>query len=712
MVIDDRVRQAEPEAGSAGRPLGCVKRIEKVVEDVVGDADSVVLYGDSQVLVGLVDLGDDANHGAPRLQSIGDQVDERLFDLRPVHGDAGQGVVALEARFRGHVVDVTLRDTESRFDDVVDVAFGALAALGAGEAQQASNDVGAALGVDLDVSEGFGDNIPGVHSVERRGRVLRRHQNAADRIVDLVCDARNQGAYRRQALVASQELLDPFLLRDVVEDADGAADLVVACTDRRQCQQADDLRALVTDARHLASLDGLSAAHPRQHRLGVVVILSGNDGHDIPADYIGRRESRDALCGRVPARDVTVHVGGNDRVGRGFDDRRRDVDSTVGETWHGGYSSPTMRKFQQYLLPGIVFQSVLIGGAYATGREIVQYGARFGARGLWSVVAIFFGFSLMCVLAFEFARVSRTYDYRSFVRALIGPAWPLFDGLFVAMAILVIAVVGAASGDVVEEILGLPYWVGVVAVIFLVGALNAAGRAAIERFKTVGSVVLYAGYVVFAGTVLYERWPQAMAALWDGGGADGGDASGSVATAFGIGVLYVGYNLATMPATFFTLDRQTERRHAVVAGLIGGLMATVPFVLTYLAIMGYYPDPEITGANVPWLVMLRRVGGDGLLAVFAFVIVWTLVETSTGMIHAIVDRVAVNLAEVGRRPMSRSQVAALTVTVLVLAAVLSRLGLIDLVARGYSAMAYGFLLLFALPLCTVGVYRIFQAPPR
>ncbi len=377
-----------------------------------------------------------------------------------------------------------------------------------------------------------------------------------------------------------------------------------------------------------------------------------------------------------------------------------------------------MRRFEQYVLPGVVFQSVLIGGAYATGREIVQYGARFGALGLYSIVAIFLGFSLMSVLAFEFARVTRTYDYRSFIRALIGPLWPLFDVLFVVMAVLVIAVVGAASGDVVEDILGLPYAVGVVAVIVLVGALNASGRKTIERFKTFGSIILYGGYMIFAGAVLMQRWPQVVAVLGGGGGpvsAAGAAVAGpvganaTIGTAFGVGVLYVGYNLATMPATFFTLDRQTERRHAVVAGLVAGCMATVPFVLTYLAIMGYYPDAEVTGATVPWIVMLRRVGGDAMLTMFAVVIFWTLVETSTGMIHAIVDRLAVNLAEVGRPPMSRAQVGGLTVAVLALAAVLSRLGLIDLVARGYTAMAYGFLLLFALPLLTVGVYRIVGA---
>ena len=51
-----------------------------------------------------------------------------------------------------------------------------------------------------------------------------------------------------------------------------------------------------------------------------------------------------------------------------------------------------------------MFQSVLIGGAYATGREIVEYGAKFGTQGLWSIAGIGVGFSLMAMLSYEFAR--------------------------------------------------------------------------------------------------------------------------------------------------------------------------------------------------------------------------------------------------------------------------------------------------------------------
>ncbi len=52
------------------------------------------------------------------------------------------------------------------------------------------------------------------------------------------------------------------------------------------------------------------------------------------------------------------------------------------------------------------------------------------------------------------------------------------------------------------------------------------------------------------------------------------------------------------------------------------------------------------------------------------------------------------------------QSALISGAVLVGAALLSQVGVIDLVAARYTAMAYVFLALFALPLVTVGVYRI------
>ena len=363
--------------------------------------------------------------------------------------------------------------------------------------------------------------------------------------------------------------------------------------------------------------------------------------------------------------------------------------------------------YQKYLLPGIIFQSVLIGGAYATGREIVEYGAKFGVAGLWSVAAIGLGFALITAVCYEFARVTGAFDYRTLVRELVGPAWPLFDALYVAMVVVVIAVVSAATGNVGERVLGLPYWLGVLFVVVLVGVINARGRDAIEAFKTVGSVLLYVGYAAFAWAVLSRSGPALARVLASGDSSYVADAS--LGTVLGTGLLYVGYNLAALPATLFVLDRHTSRRQAIGAGLVTGLLSVIPFVLTFLAVLVFYPEPRILGASVPWLEMLQRTGGSWLIVFYALVVLWTLVETSVGSIHALIDRISVNRVEAGGEALEPWAAGLISVGLLSSAALLSQLGIIALVAQGYTLMAYGFLALFAAPLLTVGLVRIVRA---
>ena len=348
--------------------------------------------------------------------------------------------------------------------------------------------------------------------------------------------------------------------------------------------------------------------------------------------------------------------------------------------------------FRAYLLPGIIFQSVLIGGAYATGREIVQYGAQFGVDGWWCIVAIGAGFSLISALSFEFARRHKAYDYRQFMRVLVGPLWPLFDLVYVIMVLITVAVVIAASVEVTQSVLGISYVVSVGAVMLLIGVLEVAGRRYIERFKTVGSVLLYTAFAVFVVAVLSTSWGNVDRVFVTGDNSF--TAERTVGVLLFTGVLYVGYNLGAMPATLFVLDGQTRARQSIIAGIITGVLSTVPFILTYLALMGHYPDPDVLGADVPWLKILP----GWLVHGYAVIILWTLVETSTGMIHAVVRRIDVQLQDAAQRSLTRMQTGWITGGILLASTALSGFGLIPLVARGYGFLAYGFLALFALPL--------------
>lgn len=391
--------------------------------------------------------------------------------------------------------------------------------------------------------------------------------------------------------------------------------------------------------------------------------------------------------------------------------------------------------FGKLVLPGIVLQSVLIGGGYATGREIVTYGARFGPRGWLAVAAIFVGFTVIAALTFEVARVFRVYEYKGFVQQLIGRAWPLFDLLFGLMAVLVIAVMASAAAEIMDETLGVPGLAGTAVIVAAVGALSYYGSRVIEAFKSVGTALLYLAYLAFGMLVLSERWGE-VAAVFAGQTASYLGSAAPTPEVLGAGVLYVGYNLVAFPAVLFTLRRQASRREALVASVVAGLMMTLPFALTYLCLMAFYPSPEVLDAAVPWLPMLDSVGGGAVVAVFGVVMGWTLLETSVGLIHALLDRVDEDLKAVGsgggeqtgpepgeeasddgeaaaapadvpeEAGLSRLQSGLLGAGILLAAAALSRVGIIALVARGYTFMGYLFIALFAVPLLTVGVWKL------
>lgn len=365
--------------------------------------------------------------------------------------------------------------------------------------------------------------------------------------------------------------------------------------------------------------------------------------------------------------------------------------------------------FGKYLLPGVVLQSVLIGGGYATGREIIEYGAKYGALGWVGGLGIFIGFVVVAFLTFELARIYRIYDYKSMVKEIAGPLWILYDIIYLVMMFLIIAIMASATGSIVEQTIGLNYWVGVVGVIVVVGILNFFGERLIEKFETYGTIALYAGYLLFAFLVIKNTAPNITRVFVEQDTSFVSNAS--IPAILWSGIIYVAYNLVIVPSCFFSLKRQTKRKETLISSIIAGVLMVIPWFLTYFAVLGFYPQEDVIGAAVPWLSMMQGVAGPGVIAVFGIVMGWTLIETSTGVIHAAIERINVGMEEMGKNTLSRAQQGSVTVFILVVATVLAKVGVIDLVAKGYTALAYGFILIYLVPMLTIGVYKVVKGKP-
>ncbi len=365
--------------------------------------------------------------------------------------------------------------------------------------------------------------------------------------------------------------------------------------------------------------------------------------------------------------------------------------------------------YAKYILPGVLLQSVLIGGGYATGREIYSYGAKYGAMGWISGLAIGIGFALFAFLTFEICRIYKVYDYKNYIKKVIGPLWPIMDILTILIAILLIAVMAAATGSIFEEV-GLPNILGSVFIVLICGLLNFKGARFIEKFESIGTVLLYAGYILFTILVLVKRGgniPEVFSTM----NTSAYDGSVTVPLCIGTGILYVAYNINSIPMGMFSLTRQTKRKETLISGIIAGALMVIPWFLSYFAMMCFYGDTSIVGPDVttPWMEMIRAVSrGPWLLVFFSIVMGWTLVETATGCIHMIIDRFDVAMSEKGKTKLSDAKRGMVTVITLAAALILSRIGVVTLIEKGYSYISYGFILFYLLPTLIVGGYKIIK----
>ncbi len=358
-------------------------------------------------------------------------------------------------------------------------------------------------------------------------------------------------------------------------------------------------------------------------------------------------------------------------------------------------------RLRRIVLPGLVFQSVVIAGGYGTGREIAEFFLTYGPLGglLAMVLVSTVIWSAVNAASFEFARVFGCYDYRHFFKELLGPGWVLFEICYLLLLAIILAVIASAAGTMLRETFDLPYAVGVIGIIAAVGFLVFRGSSTIEKVLTGWSVVLYATYVVFFVWALSKFGGQIAPAL-----SQGVDGTGWIVG----GIKYAGYNLAVIPAVLFSVRHIETRRDALTAGLLAGPIAIIPGLLFYLMMVGQYP--AVLDQPVPANYLLNLLGSRTFTIVFQIVLFGTLIETGTGMIHAVNERIASVYAD-RDSIMPRALRPAVAITLLLIAAGLSRFGLIDLIAKGYGTLTWVFLAIFVVPVLTWGVVKARRGSP-
>ncbi|QKR99810.1 hypothetical protein F9288_09290 [Sphingomonas sp. CL5.1] len=354
---------------------------------------------------------------------------------------------------------------------------------------------------------------------------------------------------------------------------------------------------------------------------------------------------------------------------------------------------------QRFLLPGFAFKAVVIGGGYATGRELAEFFLPSGpVGGLAAILLAMAIWSLVCAVTFSFAHATRTYDYRSFFQELLGPFWIAFEVAYVLFVVLILSVFGAAAGAIGAATLGLPPLVGTLALAAAIALVATFGNASVERLFKYVTFLLYGVYALFVVLAL-TRFGDRIAHAFTLPAPTAGWAMG--------GLTYASYNVVGAVVILPVMRHLTSRRDAVIAGVVAGPMAMLPALLFFICMVAFYPGIAALALPSDFLLQQLRIPVFHLL--FQAMIFAALLESGTGSVHAINERVAAvwrHRRGVDLSHRARGGIAAALLILCIFVA--DRIGLIALIGSGYRYLAYALLAVYIVPLLTLGVARLIR----
>ncbi|MEG1683738.1 MAG: hypothetical protein RR295_07900, partial [Oscillospiraceae bacterium] len=340
-----------------------------------------------------------------------------------------------------------------------------------------------------------------------------------------------------------------------------------------------------------------------------------------------------------------------------------------------------------YLVPAFIFQSVVIGGGYGTGAEIAQYfGVKGMVGGLLGMLVTLVVWSVLCAVTFEFVRLFRTFDYNSMMGQLLGKAGFLYEICYIVLLLIVLGVVNATAGNMFVSLTGLSSWFGIGILSVGIILLVVKGTEAIEKVLSFWSYVLYAVYILFM-VIVFVKFGDNIA---------GEFAKCEIGSGWFVsGLQYSFYNLGIVPALLYTVREAESRKEAIVCGSLCGAIGIIPAGLLLL-VMGCDLSAVIS-AEVPVTVVFEMLDMRWLYVIFEIVLFGTLIETGTGFIKAVDDRIEISYGKRGNTVPTWMR-PAIAIGATVVGICVSTFGLTGLIAKGYGTVCWGFLIFYVVPM--------------
>jgi len=351
---------------------------------------------------------------------------------------------------------------------------------------------------------------------------------------------------------------------------------------------------------------------------------------------------------------------------------------------------------KKWLLMGFLCQSVLMAGGYATGRELVEFFMlNGGPRGM--LIGMGFTtilFAVIAIVTFECARVLKVYDYMSFMKQMLpGKGYILFEIGYLVLILVISGIVASSAGEMLKEWLGVPYWVGITIILVIAPLVLYGGGKAVSGVLTWWSFALY-GIITIYLIVAIKHFGFSIPA------STIPKPIGLLRTSFA----YAMYNSVTFMVVLYAVkDNIKTRTEAISKGIISAIIMMIPGFFIALTLVSHYP--AILEAPVPIFDVILKLGKPLMIA-YVIVMFGTFIETMIGFVHGFNERINASYEKAKGQNMPGWLRGTIGLVLLGGCIPLTKIGVIGLVARGYSFLNWWFLATYIIPTFVVGIARL------
>lgn len=360
-------------------------------------------------------------------------------------------------------------------------------------------------------------------------------------------------------------------------------------------------------------------------------------------------------------------------------------------------------KKSRFAIPGFagvafVWFATHAGGGFCTGRQEVEYFARYGGVGLVMPLVAMAILASTFFLGWEFARLYKTYDYRSMSNRMYSPLQVIFSNLLEAGYLLTVAMASsagiAACGHLLEELLGISYLGGVTISALLILVIVVLGAQAVRNASTWMSVFIIAVLLLAVAACIpgvQEKRMQVIATVTNPGWA-------------WKGFLYAMFQSFAWPAYVAVSDVLETRRDVAKAAITGFALNGLVLVAVVFALLGYYP--EVVKEPLPVLSAITARGLTWLVPLYSLMLYLGNLTTAVSFVFGTTNRIeaALTARSGGARNFWRQF--AVGVVILAVCWGISQFGLTAIVAKGYKFLGYIAIFIICIPMWTLGLSKI------